>query len=74
MTGMRRRCRRCRQPLVLPGIEETSSVSKAMLATDADDLLKGAVSRAVTRLAAIVGEHGGETGKRVSGKQWKELN
>ena len=44
-----------------------------MLATDADDLLKGAVSRAVTRLAAIVGEHGGETGKRVSGKQWKEF-
>ena len=73
MAGMRRRCRKCRQPLVLPGTEEKTGIPKAVLATDAGDVLKEAVRRVVTRLAAIDSEQGSESGKRISGKQLKEF-
>ncbi len=73
MTGMRRRCRKCRQPLVLPGTEETTSIPKAVLAADSNDVLKEAVHRVITRLAARDSENDGPSGKTLSGKQLKEF-
>ncbi|MDA1161111.1 MAG: HEAT repeat domain-containing protein [Planctomycetota bacterium] len=73
MAGMRRRCRKCRQPLVLPGTEETTSIPKAVLAADSNEVLKEAVHRAITRLAARESENDGLPGKTLSGKQLKEF-
>lgn len=52
MAGMRRRCRKCREPLLLPDADQRSRVATAMVAVDADDVLRKAVGTAVARFDA----------------------
>lgn len=75
MAGMRRRCRKCRQPLVLPGAKEESeesSVSKAVLAADANIVLIEAVNKAVARLESAENGKPDKPGKSLSGKLLNE--
>ena len=72
MVGMRRRCRKCRQPLVLPEADLQSGTPKAMLAADANDILKEAIDRAVARLAAVDSDVCNRAGRTLSRKRLRE--
>jgi HEAT repeat protein len=49
MAGMRRRCRKCREPLLLPDAAQRNQVATAMVAVDADDVLRKSIAAAVAR-------------------------
>lgn len=53
MAGMRRRCRKCREPLLLPDADQRSRVATAIVVVDADDVLRQAVATAVARIASV---------------------
>lgn len=72
MVGMRRRCRKCRQPLVLPEADLQSGTPKALLAADANDTSKEAIDRAVARLAAVDSDVCTGAGRTLSRKRLRE--
>ena len=72
MAGMRRRCRKCQQPLVLPVPEQGSNIASAIPAADANEVLNEAVKKANSRLQRADGDGASELQKTLSGKQLKE--
>ncbi|NQV28438.1 MAG: HEAT repeat domain-containing protein [Rhodopirellula sp.] len=56
---MRRRCRKCQEPLLLPGDEPQSHVARGTVAVIANDVLRKAVTAAVARFEAAPVDDGG---------------
>lgn len=66
MAGMRRRCRKCREPLILPNDDQQTHIATAMVAVNADEVLRKAVTTAVARIDSA--------GAVLNGGRWKRLS
>lgn len=74
MAGMRRRCRKCREPLILPAGDPQNGVATAQLVVGSAALLREAVSAAVTRIDASDVVDNGGLRKILSRKQVKDYS
>jgi HEAT repeat protein len=74
MAGMRRRCRKCREPLLLPDGDPQSLVATAVVAVDADDVLQNAVAAAVARITSSDSVDNGRLGKTLSSRVLKDYS
>jgi hypothetical protein len=68
MAGMRRRCRKCREPLLLPNDDQQTRIATAVVAVDADEVLRKAVATAVARIDSAGAVLNGGWRKRLSSK------
>ena len=73
MAGMKRRCRKCQQPLLLPVDDHHANVSVATAAVDSRTLLQGAVKVAVAQITEAINNNRSHLGKTLSSKKLKEL-
>jgi HEAT repeat protein len=74
MAGMRRRCRKCREPLLLPNDDQQTRIATAVVAVDADEVLRKAVATAVARIDSAGAVLNGGWRKRLSSKLTKEYS
>ncbi len=73
MAGMKRRCRKCQQPLLLPEDDHHADVAVATVAVDSRTLLQGAVKVAVARIADGINNNRNHLGKTLSSKKLNEF-
>ncbi|MFT5322801.1 MAG: HEAT repeat protein [Planctomycetaceae bacterium] len=74
MAGMRRRCRKCREPLLLPNDDQQTRIATAVVAVDADEVLRKAVATAVARIDSAGAVLNGGWRKRLSNKLTKKYS